>query len=109
MYFKKSLNINRFKDTTFIRKVLSNMKKVKVVGNVPSNTNCNLYVFKSQFFKDKELRVVKNEGECYLFVATDIAKILDYKQIDKISKTIVEEKNKTNTMVPLIFVVCFKI
>ena len=95
MYFKKSLNINRFKDTTFIRKVLSNMKKVKVVGNVPSNTNCNLYVFKSQFFKDKELRVVKNEGECYLFVATDIAKILDYKQIDKISKTIVEEKNKT--------------
>ena len=30
-----------------------------------------------------------------MFVATDIAKILDYKQIDKISKTIVEEKNKT--------------
>ena len=71
------------------------MKKVKVVGNVPSNTNCNLYLFKSQFFKDKELRVVKNAGECYWFVATDIAKILDYKQIDKISKTIVEEKNKT--------------
>jgi prophage antirepressor-like protein len=71
------------------------MKKVKVVGNVPSNTNCNLYVFKSQFFKDKELRVVKNEGECYWFVETDIAKILDYRQIDKISKTIVEEKNKT--------------
>jgi len=80
------------------------MKKIKVVGNVPSNTNCNLYVFKSQFFKDKELRAVKNGKNCCWFVSADIAKILDYKQIDKISKTIVEEKIKSIIKI-LIFIV----
>jgi len=39
------------------------------------------------------LRVFVNR-KIYWFIATDIAKLLEYKQLDKIAKTIVEDKNK---------------
>ena len=56
------------------------MKKVQknnfaVVANTP---NCKSLVFKSQLFNNSELRVFVNR-KIYWFIATDVAKILEYK------------------------------
>ena len=56
------------------------MKKVHknnfvVVANTP---NCKSLVFKSQLFNNSELRVFVNR-KIYWFIATDVAKILEYK------------------------------
>ena len=55
------------------------------------NNKYKLFVFKSKFNKDYELRVFNNGW----FFATEIAKILEYKQFDNNSiARIVEDRNK---------------
>ena len=69
------------------------MKKVQKINCGDGTANYKFLVFKSQLFKNSELRVFVNR-KIYWFIATDVAKILEYKQFDKIAKTFVEDKNK---------------
>ena len=60
---------------------------------VGTNTNYNLLVFKSDLFNQKDLRVIKTKDNLW-FIVSDIAKILEYKNIDGLAKNNVQEKNK---------------
>jgi len=58
------------------------------------NTNYNIFVFKSNLFKDQSLRIVNNVDKKPYFASSDIAKVLLYKNLDSMAKIFVKTNDK---------------
>jgi hypothetical protein len=58
------------------------------------NTNYNIFVFKSNLFKDQSLRIVNNADKKPYFASSDIAKVLLYKNLDSMAKILVKDNDK---------------
>ena len=66
----------------------------KYSQNGISNTNYKICVFKSNLFREQNLRIVNNFEKKPYFMASDFAKILLYKKIDSMAKSLVKENDK---------------
>ncbi len=103
----KKLRETRSKDFNLLIKMQRTeiMKRTDRIENISTangkysqsgipNTNYKMLVFKSDLFINQNLRIVNNVDKKPYFMASDIAKILLYKNIDSMAKYLVKDNDK---------------